>query len=136
MIKNKSDKAASAGSGRWILWVKAAEFTAEKPLFGYGPDNLGERYAEEGIKIDRPHNEFLQISASLGIPALIFYLSGLASLYINFIRNRKQSTPFIIGLICTVTAYLVSSMFGNTMYYTTPFFMAILGITAGQIKDI
>lgn len=135
-IVSNSEEAARAGSGRWILWTNAIKFVEEKPLFGYGPDNLGARYAEEGISIDRPHNEFLQFAACLGIPALIYYLSALIVLFKDFYNKIKQVTLTEIGLICAIVAYLTSSMFGNTMYYTTPFFAMILGVTAGQLKAI
>lgn len=135
-IVSNSELAARAGSGRWRLWTKAIEFTSERPLFGYGPDNLGTRYAIEGIGTDRPHNEFLQFAASLGVPALLFYISALSMHFIEFLKKRKVVKLTAIGLFCTVVAYLVSSFFGNTMYYTTPFFMMILGMSAGQLKHI
>ncbi len=33
-----------------------------------------------------------------------------------------------------VGAYLISSLFGNTMYYTTPFFMMLLGMSGALIR--
>lgn len=76
-IIQEAETAAKAGSGRWEIWTHGLKFVAEKPIFGYGPENLGARYLAEGIAHDRPHNEFIQIAASLGIPALLFYLLAL-----------------------------------------------------------
>ena len=69
------------GSNRWFLWRLGVKYALEKPLFGYGPENLGHLYYTISPDLsDRPHNELIQIAASLGIPALGFYLVGLGSL--------------------------------------------------------
>lgn len=133
-ILNNGENAGSAGSGRWQLWTNGLRFITERPFFGYGPDNLGAQYAAMGIKIDRPHNELIQIAASLGLPALLFYLTALGSLLISFIRRLKRLPVMMIGLFCMLAAYMVSAMVGNTMFYTTPFFMMFLGIFTGQMQ--
>ncbi|MEA4890493.1 MAG: O-antigen ligase family protein [Clostridiaceae bacterium] len=133
-IANGSENADQAGSGRWRLWLAGLRFTAEKPLFGYGPDNLGKRYLDLGIQIDRPHNELIQIAASLGVPALLFYLSALTAHLAAFFRKRKQLTMVVIGLCGALLTYFVSSLFGNTMYYTTPFFLMVLGLSNGMLQ--
>lgn len=133
-VVNKSSDVDKAGTGRWILWRNGVRFISEKPLFGYGPDNLGNQYAKVNIGTDRAHNEIIQYAASLGIPAAIFYVIAMMNYFIVFIRNRKQISILEIGMFCVVVAYLVSSMFGNTMYYTSPFFFMLLGISAGRQK--
>lgn len=133
-IVEKSSDAENAGTGRWILWVNGVRFISEKPIFGYGPDNLGEQYAKAKISTDRPHNEIIQFAASLGIPAAIFYIIALAVHFGVFFKHRNQIARLEIGILCTIIAYLASSMFGNTMYYTSPFFFMILGISGGMQK--
>lgn len=133
-IANESPDVGKAGTGRWILWMNGLRFIAEKPVFGYGPDNLGYQYAKVNISTDRAHNELIQFAASLGIPAAIFYIIALAAYFIVFLKHKKQVSTLEIGLLCTVIAYLVSSMFGNTMYYTSPFFFMLLGISSGRQK--
>lgn len=124
------------GSGRGILWAGAVQFIGERPVFGYGPDNLGERYTEIGARNDRPHNEILQFAASLGIPAALFYVLAMLFHLIMFIRNFKRIDMTILCSYCIVLAYLVSSMFGNTMFYTTPFFFMLLGFSYALIRPI
>ena len=63
-----------------------------------------------------------------GIPAAILYISALAVHFVKSIRFRKSSSMLMIGLLCCIIAYLGSSIFGNTMYYTTPFFIMVLGL--------
>lgn len=133
-IAKGSPDVDKAGTGRWILWVNGVRFITEKPVFGYGPDNLGGQYAKVNISTDRPHNEIIQFAASLGIPSAIFYVIAIAAHFIVFLKQRKWVSGLEIGIMCTVIAYLASSMFGNTMYYTSPFFFMILGLSGGRQK--
>ena len=134
-ITSGDELAGSAGSGRWRLWVAAFQFMLERPLFGFGPDNLGQAYLDLGIEIDRPHNEILQFAASLGIPAALLYGMAVLIHLRDWFWQRRQVTVLALGLIGLLLAYWFSSMFGNTMYYTSPFFVLIWGLSAGQIKQ-
>lgn len=125
----QDETSGSAGTGRWVLWVNAMKFIKEKPLFGHGLDNLGELYYPLGVGTDRPHNEYLQYAAHLGIPALLFYICGIGSIFIKSYKNRTNLTDTTLVTLGVVAAYLVSACFGNTMYYTTPYFMMLLGMS-------
>jgi O-antigen ligase len=133
-IVNNTVTADKAGSGRWILWTEGVKYIFEKPLLGYGPENLGARYMLEGIEHDRPHNEFIQIAASLGIPALLFYIGALFRHFSIVVLNRNNLNITIITLNSIIFAYLISSMFGNTMFYTSPFYFMLLGMTVSNTK--
>ena len=122
------------GSGRGALWRLGIQFSIDRPFLGYGPDNLGAQYSLAGIGTDRPHNELIQIAASLGIPALIFYLVGLAALFSVFIKNFKKFSLAEFSVFAAVGGYLFSSLFGNTMYYTTPYFYMMLGVSYTMCK--
>lgn len=134
-IIQKNETAEKAGSNRWEFWKYGVQFALEKPLFGYGPDNLGEKYLEVGITNDRPHNEIIQFAASLGIPAALFYILAMAIHFWNLFKNRKKLNSLIIGFYGIIFTYLVSSMFGNTMYYTSPFFFMFLGISGNLLNN-
>jgi O-antigen ligase len=133
-VVSNTETAEKAGSGRWILWVEGVKFSLEKPLFGFGPENLGARYMLEGIEHDRPHNEFIQIAASLGIPALLFYIAALFRHFSILALNRNNLNTTIITLNSIIVAYLISSLFGNTMFYTSPFYFMFLGMTVSNTK--
>lgn len=135
-ILRQTRDAPLAGSGRWKIWVNGLQFASEKPLFGYGPDNLGVRYAAAGINIDRPHNELIQFAASLGLPAVIFYLTALSGHFIGFFRRWRVVSLPLLMVFCALITYLVSSFFGNTMYYTTPYFFLVLGLSGGMLKAV
>lgn len=130
----RSEEALQAGTTRWLLWLHAIDFIKEKPVFGFGPDNLEEPYLAVGLTDTRPHNEFLQHAAALGIPAAIFYLISVVTFTVTYFK-KKIDNPIVIGLVCTVGAYVFSSLFGNSMFYTTPFFFMIFGMATSVIKD-
>lgn len=132
----KDDNADLAGSGRWKLWVNGFKFILEKPIFGYGPENLGARYLMEGIEQDRPHNEIIQFAASLGVPAALFYISAILLHFRNLFKYKEHVSILTIGLYSVVFTYFVSSLFGNTMFYTSPFYFMILGLSVGNVTNI
>jgi O-antigen ligase len=121
-----------SGSGRWLLWKTTLEAIAEKPLLGYGPEGMAWVFEARGVSNDRPHNEILQYAASIGIPGLLCYLAALILLWRKFWQQRKQAGLVLLTAVCAVIAYFVSSLVGNTMFYTTPFFFMFLGLVAGD----
>ncbi|MGN0631932.1 MAG: O-antigen ligase family protein [Ruminococcus sp.] len=125
----EEEDAFDAGSGRWKLWVTTAECIAEKPLFGSGVEGVAESLlaVTEG-RIDRTHNEFLQYAAFFGIPAGIAYICGAFSVFLNGLKNKFRLDMYSIAALVAAFGYLFSSAFGNTMYYTAPFFFILLGM--------
>lgn len=133
-IIENNENAGSAGSGRWDLWINGLNFMIEKPIFGYGIENLEQAYLDVGISQDRPHNELIQIGASIGVIGLLIYMAALAFHFCEFLRLKNKLPFYTIGLFMVVFGYLVSTLFGNSMFYTTPFFMIIFGISRGHFK--
>lgn len=126
-IAAENTSAKNAGSKRWELWTNGVDMLKNRPVFGYGPENLGEEYVARGIDQDRPHNEYLQHALFLGIPTLIFYMTAIYMLIKNWLKSLRNSTntTFVCGL--ATIAYLFSAFFGNTMFYTTIYFFLLLG---------
>jgi O-antigen ligase len=131
----QNGNASKAGSGRWEIWVSGLKFVIEKPIFGHGPDNLASRYLEEGIVQDRPHNVYIQIAASLGVPALCFYLTALFIHFKKIMDYRSKLTLLNLSINAILVTYLISSFFGNSMFYTTPYYLVFLGIAIGNIDN-
>jgi len=117
-----------AGSSRIALWKQAFYYILQKPVFGHGPEGLYHLYLDDGFFIDRPHNEYLQMAAFHGIPALCMYVGALIALFIYCIKNIKELSSEFIIIGGMIFAYCFSAFFGNTMYYTTPYFLIFLGI--------
>ena len=132
METNNTSEVNQIGSNRLGLWKYGIQFALEKPLFGYGNENIKEQYEKYELPeyVGRPHNEFIQIAAFFGIPALIVYLLFLFSNLFPVLKNIKtiEYQYVITALICV--SYLISSFVGVSCYYTTPFLYIFLGITA------
>lgn len=124
----------SVGTRRMLLWKKALTYIGEKPIFGYGPEGLLERYTMDDIMIDRPHNEYIQHVAFFGIPAGVMYVSALITMFIYCIRRIKKFDIVMLTLGGVIFAYCISAFFGNTMYYTTPYFFSFLGLMSACDK--
>ena len=135
-IASDSDDAGTAGTGRWTLWVHTVKYISEKPFLGWGVDGIHERLALETNGCNnRPHNEFLQYAAFFGIPCAISYICGLLSLFIRACKERSSMSKYEIVCLIAAFGYLVSSFFGNTMYYTAPFFFIFLGLSFGISEE-
>jgi O-antigen ligase len=133
-IIHNNENSMKAGSNRWELWVHGVRYALEKPFFGYGPENLTQRYENDGIKHSRPHNEIIQLAASLGIPAALFYIIAIASYFLLLLKNRKRLHAENFGCYGITFAYLVSSMFGVSIFYTAPFYFMFLGLTCNMFQ--
>lgn len=125
--------ADGAGTGRWGLWRNTIDFIKQKPLLGWGVEGIHDMLNEASNGLNnRPHNEFLQYAAFFGIPAAILYFIGLAAHFIKaFIQRHSFDTASAVCLVAAFT-YLVSSVFGNTMFYTAPYFFIFLGLATGS----
>lgn len=116
-----------AGSSRMDLWRYGLKFVQESPIIGYGPENLGKQYGSVKIDQDRPHNLLIQLATTSGIPGMLLYVSAVGIIIITAVVKliKKNHTGEIFLII--VIAYLISAMFGNSMYYTSPYFFIFLG---------
>ncbi len=121
---------ANGGSGRWKLWVNTVDMIREKPLLGYGPDNLKKEYTERNVKLDRCHCEVLEHSVSTGIPSAILYFSAIA--YAVFVtlkkRNLTEFNDSSLAPLMAVCAYSISAMVGVFLFYTASHFIVMLGL--------
>ena len=117
------------GSGRMALWRSAIHATCEKPIFGYGLATMRTRlWTDTHGGNDTVHNEFLEYSSNHGVPALLLYLAFVLAVFIRGARYRRVLTNAEVISLTAAFAYLVSSVFGVTMFYTAPFLFIFLGL--------
>ncbi len=121
----------SVGSFRGGLWRNGLNFIKQKPIFGYGPDSLEREYNKVNIYMDRAHNLIIQLAASVGIIGALLYFS---SLIITLIKTYNKS-KFNMAISLIILCYLISAMFGNSMYTISPYFMFLYGILIGRYID-
>ena len=121
--------ADSAGTGRWGLWKNTISYIRERPLFGWGIEGIADRLETDSHGLNnRPHNEYLQYAAFFGIPAAIMYICGMVAVFICAWRKRKNIGRYTFASLAVAFTYLFSAVFGNTMFYTTPFLFIFLGL--------
>ena len=116
-----------AGSGRAKLWKYGIIIFMQKPILGYGAENLEVEYVKYNINQDRPHNLIIQLATTSGLPGLLLYISGIGLILFRGLKRLKEDDNTYIAVYFTVIAYLISAMFGNSMYYTSPYFFILLG---------
>ena len=134
-----SASADSAGSGRIGIWLLVLKVLEKYPILGCGPDNLafGLAYScpNEFVKysllycgiLDKAHNEYLHIAATIGIPALIIYLSFLALIILPKIKNITKDDKSLI-FILAILSYLAQAFFNISTIGVAPLFWMLLGL--------
>ena len=48
---------------------------------------------------------------------------------------RSKLTLLNLSINAILVTYLISSFFGNSMFYTTPYYLVFLGIAIGNIDN-
>lgn len=123
--------AASAGTGRWGLWVTTLEQIAASPWLGHGVEGIADLLP---VGFGRPHNEYLQYAAFFGIPALLAYLAAVITVFVRVVRRWDAVDNVTVCAATAAGTYLVSACFGNTMYYTAPLLFLLLGVVWGGVR--
>lgn len=127
-----------SGSGRMSLWVATIDMIGEKPLLGYGPDNLKEHYVQRDQDVDRAHNEPLERAVSTGIPSAVIYYTAIIWGISKFIRRRFSiDDKDMLIAFSLILGYLISSLFGVFLFYTAyPFIIALAFISSDGFGHI
>ena len=101
----------------------------ERPLLGYGPDNLKAHYVQRDAKLDRAHNEPLERAVATGIPSAVIYYAAIVWALWEFIKSKKswKCESRFSSMMATV-GYIVSSFVGVFLFYTGGFFFMFLGL--------
>ena len=122
------------GAGRLDIWKKSFILIGEKPLVGAGPEHMlfALDQAEEEIKLDKAHNEYLDRAVATGVPSLILYLAWIFTILRRAWKTRGN--PLVLALMSAVISYLFQAFFNIAIVMVYPYFMAILGILSYSSK--
>ncbi|MBR4554537.1 MAG: O-antigen ligase family protein [Ruminococcus sp.] len=122
-----ADETAKAGSSRWRLWVNTVKNIPEHPILGFGVEGMLNTHG-----VGTPHNEVLQYAENFGIPVTLLYIASC--LLVLWRVFKRKLTVSRTALICFFAAicYLVSSLVGVAIYYTTPFVFILLGLAYSE----
>ena len=116
------------GHGRWGLWQQTLQMIQERPVFGYGCEGISTVLQETNVAAN-PHNEVMTYAAFFGIPASALYVAGVA---VTLVRGLRSNDHDSVTAACAASGYFISSLFGVSMFYTTPFFFVLLGLSYRQ----
>ena len=138
-VVSDAEDADGAGTGRMRLWKACLKMIPESPILGYGPEQLNEKYSDVfrgslAGGTSRPENEYIQYMVFMGIPGFAMYIGALISMMICQLKKIKKLELITIASAGCALAYAAGACFGNSMYYTTPYFYMFLGMTARTIK--
>lgn len=147
VAENTKDK-YTAGSQRIFIWSRTMKYIFDMPLLGSGPDTFDRvfkmspkeaevHFGSQGVYVDKAHNEYLQISITMGLPALALYLIFLCSIIIKSIRNiaRGSYDIYTVCLLSGALAYMAQAFFNISVVSTAPVYWAILGLLIRVNED-
>ena len=110
------------GSGRWGFWNEAIHIIHDYPWWGSGINTYSQMGAKYKINWGGyPHNSYLQLTAELGVLGLGTFLWMIVAVYFSALRKIGQMPlghlrAVIIGVLASLTAYLIQSFFDTTFY--------------------
>ena len=136
--KDLSDiDAGDAGSGRWKLWVGAVEIVMNNPkifLIGAGLENLIYEYSAIGIGEGRSHNLVLQLSGTVGVPAMLCYVAGMVLIFFKALPYMRRWDMYTYMGMFVMVSYLITALTGNSAFYTSGYFYIFVGfVVVGTI---
>ena len=133
-------------SARGYIWSRTFPLLKNTFFIGYGPDNYlyyfpqndfyGKLnvYNDMWMLVDKPHNLYLQIAMNTGVVSLIsililFIMYGFYSFRLYYNCDMSEETN-VYGLACFlgVSAYLVTSIFNDSVVGVAPVFWIVLGL--------
>lgn len=120
----------SSGSGRMHIWKETLKLIPDNWAFGVGLDNLiycGITTANGYV--DKAHNIYLETAATMGIPALVFYLT-----FLSFFIFRRWRTDKDFMFFSMISTYLMQGFFNIDVIMVLPLFWIILGLYQGNIE--
>lgn len=128
------------GSGRILIWKSTYNVIKKYPIVGCGVDALADGLMKADLpglikfiniyhtSIDKAHNEYLQIAATIGLPALGVYLIFLTLVLdknLKGLLKDKKSTFFFIVIL----GYLAQAFFNISTLGVAPIFWIVLGLS-------
>ena len=123
------------GHGRIRIWSNVWKSIKQKPLIGYGPDNLGLVYqiSKDDFRIaDKAHNIYLHIWVSSGWFAVLSYILWLClTVYLGI----KSKDKLVLILSFGVIAYSIQGIFNINVIEVTPYFYLTIGFMMFLINE-
>ncbi len=133
------------GSGRIGIWKLIIKLIERVPILGCGVDALKDGLIKvcpneyvyfvthNHVAIDKAHNEYLQIAATIGIPALLIYVAFISMIVIKGFKKMFKHKVIAIYVI-VIVSYLSQAFFNISTIGVAPIFWFILGMASRNIN--
>jgi len=128
---------------RLILWKTTLALIVKRPLTGYGPDSLSQQYPkylpieyraiERAARIDKAHNDILQVAATTGLLGVATYLMVIFVFMYMALGNVGLKTTEDIdraALVSGLIGYLVTIQFSFSQLEVSTLFWLLLAVFA------
>ncbi|MEP7198293.1 MAG: O-antigen ligase family protein [Chloroflexota bacterium] len=139
-IANIGGDATGSAGARQALLVRSILVTARHPLLGIGMGNFHILSIGEAVS----HNAYTQVSAEMGIYALLIYLwfmvtplRGLRRIERETFAARRASRfyYFAVGLQAALVGYMVSSFFASVAYNFYVYYLVGYAVCLRRLYD-
>lgn len=134
-IEEYNKEVLHLGNGRIRIWKTVFKLIKQKPLLGYGPDNLVYVYKSAAIGSDfqdKAHNVYLHIWVSSGLFAFLSFL--IWNIYI-IILGIKSNNILSNILAISVLSYSIQSLFNINVIEVTPYFYIIAAFMMNIVNE-
>lgn len=148
---NLPKPSSSAGTGRTYIWKETLKLIKQRPVLGYGhdtliyyfPQNDRNKIANLGtydVIVSKPHNFYLDLAYSSGIPALLAFMA-LVILYLFYTAREKIKAAghgpaaFPTALFVFTCAFLLQWLFNDSVIGTSVIFWSLLGISVSYTSN-
>ncbi|MDI6891796.1 MAG: O-antigen ligase family protein [Actinomycetota bacterium] len=129
-------------ASRLLMWRISLRVASGYPLFGSGPDTFAlatppyrpveyGRVIEETARFSSPHNDFLEIAATMGSLGLSTHLWMVITFFgVAFSMVRKVGDELrllVAGILAAVVGYLIQVQFSFHYICAAPLFWMLMG---------
>lgn len=139
----------SLGAGfdiRLMYYIISLDVIQDSPLFGFGFESFRLIYPEyrpeydwQVVKDTTPtmiHNDYLQLAADNGLPALIFYMVMMLGILwglFQLFRTQSADVRILIAILASILGYLAQAHFGWLEAGSSIIYWVVIGLSAGYL---
>lgn len=141
----------SFGTGRGYIWLNTLPILSDSLVLGRGagqfpfffPQNdvVGSlnTHGTAHLLTDKPHNMYLGIAVSYGVPALLIFIAiAVVSLTRGLRKSSCRSNGIYAGIIGSILCFLIMGIANDSNPVISPLFWSFLGVAATKdnIRDL
>ena len=78
----------------------------------------------------RSHNLLIQLAGTTGIPGMLLYMTGILMILFRNLKYYKEWDIFSYTGVFVIISYIISSIVGNSGFYTSGYFYIFVGLVA------